>query len=363
MRILHLTDFHYQSNKKTQFDQAKLVNALLKRIEHEEPVDFLIFSGDLVQAGSIKADFIKAQSELIDPVAHKLKIPHKNIFICAGNHDVSQGVELNPITESIGKIKSNQELEKFIIDQDGKSVKLSLEGLKNYKDFEKKFYEQNKDVGEDKVSALYSTHFRTFNDKKIGISCIDSAWRSLDSKTDRGNLLYPVSVLKRALQELKQRADFKIILIHHPLSDFKDWNASELENLIHIEYHMMFSGHVHQRKQSLHICSDEGILCCFSPATLALDGYSTIGYSIIDVDLDSYDIKIESRKYDKVEATFYDLPQIFEDSIPVNSEKREQNNFRQTLRKRHTEALRRANELFVSKYDKDSKGFIDLLRL
>ncbi|MGF7077161.1 metallophosphoesterase [Mucilaginibacter sp. 3215] len=360
MRILHLTDFHYQSSKKVQFDQTKLIESLVTRIKTEAQINFLIFSGDLVQSGSNKADFERAKKELIDRICFEINIPHENIFLCAGNHDVSQGIELTPITESISKIKSNQELEKFVTDQDGKSFKLSLEGLRNYKEFEKSFYQLNNLPDADKVSSLYSTHYRTFEDKRIGIVCLDSAWRALDSKTDRGNLMYPISVLKTAIHEIKQKADFKIALLHHPISDFKDWNAAEIENLIHSEFHLLFSGHVHLRRQSLHICADEGILCCFSPATLALDNYSNIGYSIIEVDTDSFDVKIESRKYDKIENTFYDIPQIFEDSIPVNNEKKEQNNFRQTLRRRYSEGLKRANELFVSKHDKEGKGFIDL---
>jgi len=360
MRILHLTDFHFQPGNKQQYEQGNVIAALLTKLETEEQIDYLIFSGDLVQSGGKLSDFEKASTMLIDQVLAKAKISLDRVFVCGGNHDVFQGQELAPITEALSKIKSNEELEQFIKEQGGKSFKLSLEGIKNYINFEEKFYGTHGVAGQDTLSNLYTVHYRNEGGKRIGIASFNSGWRSLNSKTDRGNLLFPISHIKTAINDLKNNSDFRIAIIHHPITDFKDWNAFEIENLIHSDFHLLFSGHVHQKKQSLHICSDEGILCCFSPATLAIDNWSNIGFTIIDIDLESYDIKIESRKYDKAEKFFYDLPEIFEDSIPVNMEKREQNGFRKTVRRRYLEVLKRANELFVSTYDTEGKGFIDL---
>jgi predicted MPP superfamily phosphohydrolase len=360
MRILHLTDFHFQSGNKHQYEQNNLVNALVSKLEKETQIDYLIFSGDLVQSGAKLTDFEKAKELLIDKIISETQISIDKIFICGGNHDVYQGQELMPITEALNKIKSNEELESFIKDQGGKSFKLSIEGLRNYINFEKGFYNKHGEANKDILSDLFNIHYRNENGKRIGIASFNSGWRALNSKTDRGNLLFPISFIKNAINELKSNSDFRIALIHHPISDFKDWNASEIENLIHSEFHLLFSGHVHQKKQSLHICSDEGILCCFSPATLAMDSWSNIGFTIVEVDLDSYEVKIESRKYDKTEKVFYDLPEISEVSIPVNTAKREQNSFRKTLRKRYIEVLKRANELFVSSDDNEGKGFIDL---
>lgn len=360
MRILHLTDFHFQSGTKHQYEQSNVIDALAAKLGTETPIDYLIFSGDLVQSGGKLSDFEKAKGFLIDKVLEKAKIPTDKVFICGGNHDVYQGQELIPITDALSKLKSNEDLEKFVKEQGGKSFKLSLEGIKNYIHFESKFYASHGEIGKDVLSSLYTLHYRVENGKRIGIASFNSGWRALDSKTDRGNLLFPISLLKNAINELKNNSDFRIAIIHHPITDFKDWNSSEIENLIHSEFHLLFSGHVHQKKQSLHICSDEGILCCFSPATLAIDNWSNIGFTIIEVDLESYDVKIESRKYDKGERFFYNLPEVFEGSIPVNTEKREQNGFRKTLKKRYYEVLKRANELFISNYDIEGRGFIDL---
>src|SRR3569833_2903884 len=155
MRILHLTDFHYQSGDKNKYEQDNLVAALTSKLENEPKIDCLVFSGDLVNSGAKITDFEKAKALLIDGILNQTIIPRSNVFICGGNHDVWQDHELKPITEALNKIKSNEELEQFIKDQSGKSFGLSLVGLKNFICFEKKFYTDHGLPGIDFLKDLY----------------------------------------------------------------------------------------------------------------------------------------------------------------------------------------------------------------
>ena len=360
MRILHLTDFHYRSEANYIVEQKRIVDALLKALSKEKQIDFLFFTGDLVFSGKQKSDFQDAKTQLIDAIVRQTNIPKEHVFICGGNHDVARKEELEDVKDTIQKINSEAKLNEFINKQNGRSFDESLKNLQNYIEFQKEFYNEYGRINQDNVTSLYTVHRREFQNKKLGIVSLNSAWRAIDSDTDRGNLLYPISLAKQALEEIKNQTDFRILLIHHPLSDFKDWNASTLEDIIYTDYHSMFSGHVHKKKQFIQLGEEEGIFCCTSPATLALDN-SYIGYTIIDIDLSTYEIEIWNRKYEKSSNSFYVATEAIPTAIPVNQEKKEQNEFRKVLRKRYADEVRRADELFIA-FDEhaDDNGFLQL---
>jgi 2',3'-cyclic-nucleotide 2'-phosphodiesterase (5'-nucleotidase family) len=361
MRILHLTDFHYSKKNKNQHDQHKIIDSLVNDLKDERKIDFLFFTGDLVNTGENQEDFFEAKKILIDRLVNELSLDRSRAFICCGNHDIHRGQELQDTTDKIKEINSNDSLENFLKRQEGKSFQESLKNIENYNGFQKEFYKEYGNENKSILSDLYTTHVLPFNKNKIGILTLNSAWRSIDSNTDRGNLLFPISILKEAIINLKKDTDFRVVILHHPISDFKDWNASEMEDLLHKEFHLLFSGHLHKKKQSIQICTDEGIFCCTSPATLTQQSNSN-GYSIIDVDIETYDIEITNLTYNNQDGIFLrpKAPNI-KTAIPVGEVKRSLNEFKKTLRKKYYEELDRANELFISYDDKEkNRGFMEL---
>ncbi|MBL7910010.1 MAG: metallophosphoesterase [Bacteroidia bacterium] len=360
MKILHLTDFHYSNDKKHEHDQNKIIDALVVDLKSETQIDYLFFTGDLVFSGKKYEDFITAKELLINRLEKELKLKKQNIFICPGNHDIYRDQELEDTTDKIKQIDNSEKLEEFLKRQEGKSFKESLKNTLNYNKFQEEFYNEFSGSEKQLISDLYTIRKTNYHNHKIGILTINSAWRAIDSKTDRGNLLFPISLLKAAIEETKKNTDFRIILLHHPISDFKDWNGSEMEDLIHKEFHLLFSGHLHKKKQTIQICTDEGIFCCSSAATLALDG-TTNGYTIIEIDVETYDIEINNRFYNRQDGVFLHPKESIKTSIPVGDQKKAANDFKKTLRKKYQEELMRANELFISYDSKEgSRGFIEL---
>ena len=195
MKILHLTDFHYSSEHKYHHDQNKIVESLINDLSDDTKIDFLFFTGDLVFSGKNFDDFSEAKKLLLDKLSEKLKIEKSRIFICGGNHDVFRSQELEDTAEKIKEIRSNDNLEDFLKRQEGKSFKESLKNLENYYKFEKQFYSEYSNGEYFKSNELYTIHKRVFDNKKIGILTLNSAWRAIDSNTDRGNLLYPILLL------------------------------------------------------------------------------------------------------------------------------------------------------------------------
>lgn len=360
IKILHLTDFHYSEDKKSELNQNRLVDSLINSLKNEKNlIDFLFFTGDLVNDGSNLNHFFKAQNLLLSRLSREINIEKNNIIICAGNHDVNRGQEIDDINLSISKLKNNNDLDNYVLKHDGKSLKASLENFNNYHEFQKIFYEDYLKNG-DEINELYTIHKRKKNKISISITTINSAWRAIDSNHDSGNLLFPTIFLKDAFEKVKTDSSFKIILKHHPLSDFKYWNSQAIEDIIFKDYHMMFSGHTHKKRDTLHVVPEIGIYSCTSPATLSLDGESKIGYSIIEIDLDSYSLKIFNKIYVSDENRFYSS-EVIPAQIPIDEKKLNENKFRETIRKKFNEELEKANDLFLSYSDKNNESnFLDL---
>lgn len=358
IRILHLTDFHFSNEKRAIPIQNRLVDAMIKSLENEKgKIDFLFFTGDLVNSGKLYSDFTDAKTILIDQISKLLNLEKSNIIICAGNHDINRGRELDDIKDSINKIKDNKELDQYVLKQDGRSLDASLENFDNYLKFQNELYlDESKDV----INPLFTVHKRSKNNLSINITTINTAWRAINSDTDSGNLLYPIHYLKSAYELIKKDHGFNIILLHHPLSDFKYWNSQSLEDIIFKDYHVMFSGHTHKKRDTIHVVPEIGMYSCTSPATLSSDEKSKIGYSIVEINLEDYKLKIENKLYQADEDVFYSS-EIINGQIPVSERKQNENKFRETIRKKFNRELEKANDLFLSYSDKkDKSNFLDL---
>jgi len=354
IKILHLTDLHFSGNIKYKENQERLIDSLINSLEaYKNKVDFVFFTGDLVWSGEKLEDFYSVQTLLIDRLCETLLIKRTNFFICPGNHDVFRGQELDDISTSIATIETNEDLENFVMKSNNRSLKASLENLENYYEFQKAFYSKHVELGDIQVDNLYSSHIREFDGKRIGITTINSAWRANDSSTDSGRLMFPLNYLKKASNEVKN-CDIKILILHHPLSDFKWWNKQRLEDVIYKDYHLLFSGHVHINRDTLHITNDVGIYHSTASATLS-SGNDKIGFTIIDTDIDSFELEIVNSIYDKSNEIFY-YGESIPAQIPVSRAKQELNKFRITIRKRFEEKLDEANKLFLSYKELDREN-------
>ena len=215
------------------------------------------------------------------------------------------------------------------------------------------------ETSENILEPIYSLHKRVYQGNKIGICSINTAWRA-NSDDDKGNLLFPPSLIQRSLSYLDD-CECKILLCHHSLHDLSDFNATDLEDLIYQKFHFMFSGHIHKTKQLMQITADEGIFCCVSPATLSMsDKTASLGYTVLDIDLESYGVEIKNNVYLKKDNVFLEHDPI-QVVIPMGKEKAEQNEFRKTLKKRFLIEAEKANDIFISGGEtEDTKKFLEL---
>ena len=357
MRILHLSDFHFQDGSKHSYDQDQIVDKLISSLEaQKDKIDFLFFTGDLVNDGSELQVFLNAHDLLIKKVATGINLDINNSFLCPGNHAVHRNQEMPAISSQFEKIKSSDQLDKFIENPSDKQFLESLTNIQNYIEFQKNINTHSEDI----VEPLYTVHKRAYDGKVVGIATINSAWRSYDSENDRGNLFYPISFIKSIITHLAE-CDFKVLLMHHSIPDFKDFIVFDIEDLIFQNFHFLLSGHYHKQKTSLHFTSGDGIFCSIASAALTkTEHHGSIGYTIFDVDIETYDVEITCVFYNSITKSF-DITETQSATIPTQKVKQEQNKLRKTFRKKYDQEFENANKLFVSNNEiSNDDGFIEL---
>jgi predicted MPP superfamily phosphohydrolase/DNA polymerase III delta prime subunit len=360
MRILHLSDFHYKSASKDIASQNLLIEKLLDQLSPEMAIDFFLFTGDLVFSGKKNTDFNEAYTGFIKKIGEKLELKKRNFLICAGNHDVDRDKINDPIKQYVRGLKSSAEINKVIEENKEDVFGLSCRGIKNYYQFEKELYVKGEEIGIDNVNNLYTIHFREYYNWKIAFVSINTAWCS-SGDDDKGNLFFPISELEKAINTINAaKVDWKILLLHHPLSYLRDFNRLEIEDLIYTEFHFMFSGHVHKREDYIRFTQNEGIFGTSAHAAFTKKEDGKIGFTILDVDLDTLEVINKKFLYDFEEKIFLPLKEM-NFTFPCNEVKSDQIKILKTLRKRLQEYTDKANELCITTKDlNNEKGFLDL---
>lgn len=152
--------------------------------------------------------------------------------------------------------------------------------------------------------------------------------------------------------------DKKILLIHHPLYFLKDFNLYSIENFIHNEFDLMFSGHVHKISSISRHSGTNGIFEHVAKASLS--SKESLGCTIIDLD------DVEENKIKVKELTYIDddekchIGQEVVHTIPCGIEKTKMIAFRKKIFDKIGIEKENANHLLLLKEDEDKKDFLSL---
>jgi predicted MPP superfamily phosphohydrolase len=354
MRILHISDFHYRLNRN-QYEQEKIVDKLVENLKSREKPDLVFFTGDLVNGGTNKVDFNHANDLLLERLKSNLGLKTEQFFLCPGNHDVNR----EECSEAIiaffdDKVSNNDDLNKYYIKK-GKDYANSLTPIKNFHSFFKANY-CHSIISE---SELCNVQCVDVGGKKIGVVSLNTAWLSSGIREDQNNLLMPTEIVKQAINQI-DKCDAKILLLHHPLSDLREYNYIELQDLIHSHFNLMFSGHLHREHISTQYKANNGIYCNSAQATLTFDSTGEIGFSVVNIDLDDLSaVKLERSLYLKGEKKFFDIePVVIE--VPCGEEKYKQNKFRKKITSKYGIELKNANTLLLDYDETNSRNFLEL---
>jgi hypothetical protein len=219
----------------------------------------------------------------------------------------------------------------------------------------KTFYTQDQTGITD--SPLYSIFFRDHNGKKLGVVSINTPWLSAIFDDDRGNLFIPTDLLNAICKKIKD-CDQKIILMHHPLYFLREFNFHDVENIVHSEFDLYFSGHVHKISSLTRHNGTNGIF--EHVATASLTSTERQGCSIVTID------DVEDNRISVQEIIFVDeigacaIGDSVNHTIPCGNEKIEILSFRKKLHDKVPVEKENANALLLLDSDDGEKDFLTL---
>lgn len=359
MNILHITDFHYNADTRIM---SKIIPSMIACLKSSgKQIDFILFTGDLVFNGSNAKHFEEAKNALFQKLCTDLSVPAENVIFCPGNHDIDRNqIRYAHDTYIKTKISNNNDLnllyngkseDKFILDD-------LLSPLTNYKDFLTSYHQED---GNNIYGKLYSIHYRIYKKQKIAYVCLYTPWLSnIDKsggKNDSGNLLIPTAVFSEIENAIDTNANKRIILMHHPISFLRDFNAYEVENEIYDNYNMLFSGHVHKISNVARNNGNNGIY--EHTAKASLSEKEILGCTFIEND------DIEDNKFSIYEITYikdsnechFGSP--LEVSIPIGAEKENLNKIRKKIYQKVDIERENANNLLLIKQDDGGQDFLN----
>ncbi|MCD9611885.1 metallophosphoesterase [Tenacibaculum maritimum] len=302
IRIIHLSDLHLKTEKKEAKEEVffeKLISDI-KTFVNDNTI--VIFSGDLVdkfgaefENKDLKFSFFKeAFIDRLVSLNSKLK---NRIFIVPGNHDFDR-TKLDdfrdiPFRDTL--INNPIIAERYV--KDLREKKGVVEGLNEYKIFEKKIYDEAFEGEEYNYTQLDTSFNIKVNNISVGVSCFNSAWLCYEND-NLGKLFLTENQISNSLNYIKG-ASIKIAVMHHPFGFYNDNDFKKVKPLLYNNYQLAFVGHTHKLESS-QIDDLDGNL--FTSVGKSINGEETdnvnyvCGYSVVDYHLNDK-IEVRYRKF------------------------------------------------------------------
>ena len=307
MRFLHLSDFHLAQDRIEDFDiffKPLLID--IQEYHAKIPIDYIMISGDLVDKGGTSFSdrercFWFFNDTVIRPIQEALKIEASQIYLAPGNHDVFR--DMDDHYQEIGLRQELNSIEK-VNDFIDKEVNI-VNRVRIFKDFERDFY---RDHLMKSLSNYQSSFISERNNKKLGIACLNSAWRSYDTETDLHNLLVGERQITRATEYI-HKADIRVALIHHPVDWLAEFDQLCVSTALEKNFNIVFCGHIHRNTAWAHTALYNGIFVSIAPANWTYGARTDSiayanGYSVIDFKEEEYAIDVHHRRFSYAKSKY-----------------------------------------------------------
>jgi len=296
LKAIHLSDLHLDPDHA--HDQQYVLDALFKDIKkiaaEEQKIDFIFFTGDLVAKGKYSDTTTSYVKKIfIDPLLAASGVPPELLFITPGNHDVNQKKAdkfLEPIYDSYTK---HDEVNALLADIDSRPLFWN-----QLRDFNESLSEYGQAIPVLK-NDLYRAYSINVRDIKVGIACINSAWRSSGKpgNHDYGNLL----VGERQAEDLYKSildAEIKIGLIHHPLEWLTPFDRPPVQRALYRNLNALLHGHNHT-SDAISVATSAGQVFISNAGCLYQSRSYFNGYSVLNLEIDNAQYKwtVSVREY------------------------------------------------------------------
>lgn len=298
LNILHISDSHIQKEDVEEIKrivQKMIIDINKVKREKEIEIDMICFTGDLIQRGDmaigVEGQWKLANDILIEPLLKNLNLSQDRLIFVPGNHEVDTTKIVAALERGL-QVKSLDGIKELMNNFDP-SYRVRIEY----------FYDiVKKSMLDVKFGTLGYSCLKEINGIKIGLVCVDSAWRSSGKGTSERGCLY---IGFKQIQELYvfiKEASLKICLLHHPVDWMEECERQHIERELS-KFDIVLSGHIHEmdlkqiiRRKFKTIYSTAGKIYPLDYATgRATDGYN--GYSILNIRYDEAKCNVFLRSY------------------------------------------------------------------
>jgi len=329
MRILHISDFHI--DKKDREDSIRnIITPLLNTIKTEQKkkaFDLIIFTGDLINIGGknyedIEKAFEDCEEQLFLPLLAEVNLNRDRLYFVPGNHDILRSADSKIIETGLANMLTTAEdLNTFFDKPEG------INRITPFKEFEKRFYSSIEN--EYKYSVFNSCFKIEVNGRKLGIACLNSAWRCYDSEKDKQSILIGEKQVSDSSEYLKD-CDVRIALSHHHFDWLTPFDSEVIETMLKQNFQLYFCGHVHRIKAGFAQDPDGSMFTFCAPGILSANirkpnKAHENGITIIDYEIESAKLIATFRKGEHLKPEFIlntsiGKEGVWENKIPVGEE-------------------------------------------
>lgn len=324
MRILHFSDFHLNGKKiEDAMHTLKYMIKSLKKINEEQSIDLVIFSGDMLERGGagyngdLRVGFNDFKEKVIVPIMTILNLPLSRFIFTPGNHDIDREADDEIIEAGIEeKTKEFNDIVKFAKDQ---KIHKYTARINDFKDFEKEYYEEREDLIY-RGSRFVSTFEYDINGTSVGISSLNNVWRC--GFDDRNKIALGIHQIAENTEHLNEKS-LRIAVMHYPIEFLKETERHIVMELCARNFDILFCGHSHHGYVNMQVpLINNAFLEVNTAGTLSANTYINDsryknGFQIVDCESN---VRYSVRKYYQV--NFQDFV------LDINEEYPDGNNIR-----------------------------------
>lgn len=314
IRLVHLSDFHLNSQTLRDWNSF-LKPALIEKLtelKDDSGFDLVGFTGDLLDKGGkdfedIDKAFDIFNKEVICPLIKTLDIRKDKFFIIPGNHDIERSKDSIIVETGLrGELNQRDKVSDFI----GTKLKNleddeGIKRIKAYTKFEDQHFSETNHLS---LKTRFSSSFIIDGPEgtKIGVSCLNSAWRCYDDSDD-GRILIGEHHLADHCNFIES-SDLKIALIHHPLNMLSAVEEDTILNHIQKEFDLILYGHSHKGDTLIRLGFTGTLFQNMAPSGLnnisSDSRMHSNGFTLIEVDLESRKICADYWRYSNSKKKF-----------------------------------------------------------
>ncbi len=286
----HLSDLHFRADN--DYDRKVVFDSLLEDISNQiKDNDFLpnavFITGDIAFSGQPRE--YELASQFLHSLSDVTELPFSNIFCVPGNHDVDWG-SITPFFNTATNVFTERKLLSQLIDTPSE-VSLFTQRHQHYNKFIKSTFPWAETLG---PSGLSYTLELDMGGLKIGVVGLNSSWLS-GPGIDKGQIIVGERQVREALDSTAH-PHLLISLLHHPPTYLKEFDESDVKNLLEQRCDFILHGHVHELG-ALSVASPDSAVFYMAAGSSYTERTEILSYNIVSVNLDSGEANVNLRTY------------------------------------------------------------------